>query len=52
VLGRATTICGSNTHAARRFLVCAAFLADRDFSAAGRLADAAPPKRPPFLDGE
>jgi hypothetical protein len=42
----------SVTYAARRFLVLAAFLADLERSDAGRLADAAPPNRPPFLDGE
>ena len=42
----------SVTYAARRFLVLAAFLADLERSDAGRLAEAAPPNRPPFLDGE
>jgi len=40
------------TYAARRFLVLAAFLADLERCDAGRLADAAPPNRPPFRDGE
>ena len=31
--------------------VAAAFLADADRAAAGRLADAVPPKRPPFFAG-
>ena len=39
-------------HAARRLRVRAAFLADRDRSAAGRLAAAWPPSRPPLRDGE
>ena len=40
------------TYAARRFLVLAAFLADLERSDAGRLAEAAPPNRPPLRDGE
>src|SRR6476619_5872708 len=39
-------------YAARRFLVLAAFLADCDRSAAGLLAAAAPPSRPPLREGE
>jgi hypothetical protein len=42
----------SRTYAARRFLVLAAFLADLERSDAGRLAEAAPPNRPPLRDGE
>jgi hypothetical protein len=42
----------SMIYAARRFLVLAAFLADFERSDAGRLAEAAPPNRPPLRDGE
>jgi hypothetical protein len=48
--GTARTV--KNPYAALRFLVRAAFLADRDRSVAGRLAAAAPPSRPPLWDGE
>ena len=36
---------------ARRLRVAAAFLADFDFAAFDRLAEAAPPLRPPFFAG-
>src|SRR5690606_10073626 len=47
-LGRPLRIVGHQL-AARRLRVAAAFLAEAERAAAGRLAAAAPPLRPPFL---
>ena len=48
---RINAIMVSGVHAeARRLRVAAAFLAAAERSAAGRLADAWPPSRPPFCD--
>ena len=42
--------CQEDCHAARRLRVLAAFLAECERSEAGRLADAAPPNRPPLRE--